>query len=113
MMLETKQTYMGENKTILQFAGELFQNTSIKVKKSDVVEVASKRILKAGSIVDNTGKIVADETAFGLVYRDVDFTLSNGTENIPITIFGFVKTAALPIVPTELVKSALNMIKFL
>jgi hypothetical protein len=112
-MIETKKSYMGESKTILQFAGELFQNTSIKVKKIDVAEVDGKRILKAGSIVDNTGKIVTDGTAFGLVYRDVNFTLSNGTETIPVTIFGFIKTAALPIAPTELVKTALNMIKFL
>ncbi|MCB2300388.1 hypothetical protein [Clostridium tagluense] len=112
-MIETKQSYVGENKTILQFAGESFQNVSIKIKKIDVAEVTGKRILKAGSIVDKAGKIVADGTAFGLVYRDVDFTLSNGTENIPVTIFGFIKTVALPTAPTELVKTALNMIKFL
>ena len=112
-MIETKQSYMGENKTILQFAGELFQNVSVKVKKTDVTEVAGKRVLRAGSIIDNTGKIVADGTSFGLVYRDVDFTLSNGNENIPVTIFGFVKTASLPTAPTDLVKTALNMIKFL
>ncbi|WP_443660484.1 hypothetical protein [Clostridium algidicarnis] len=113
MSIETIKTYMGENKTILQFAGELFQNTLIKVKKTDVPEVAGKRILKAGTIVNATGVKANDATAFGVVYRDVDFTLSNGTENIPVTIFGFVKAKALPEVVTAEAKTALNMIKFL
>lgn len=112
-MVETKQTYMGENKSILQFAGELFQNTMIKVQKTNVPEVNGKRILKAGTIVNATGVKANDGTAFGVVYRDVDFTLSNGTETIPVTIFGFIKKSALPEVPAETAKTALNMIKFL
>ncbi|MBU3131588.1 hypothetical protein KPL40_03915 [Clostridium gasigenes] len=112
-MIETKQSYMGENKTILQFAGDLFQNALIKVKKTGVAEVAGKRILKAGTIVNKDGAKANDATAFGVVYRDVDFTLSNGTENIPVTIFGFIKASVLPEVVTAEAKAALNMIKFL
>lgn len=113
MSYERQQSYMGENKTILQFAGELFQNVSVKVKKVDVPEVNGKRILKAGTILDKNGKKVNDGTAFGLVYRDIDFTYSNGTENVPVTIFAFIKTSVLPEVPSDTAKTALKMVQFL
>ena len=118
MSYVTKTTYMGENKSILQFAGELFQNTMVKVKKTDVEEADGKRILKAGTVISKDGKVVDGSTvtndkAFGLVYRDVDFTHSNGNETIPVTIFGFVKEKSLPkSVETE-AKAAMKMIMFL
>ena len=118
MSYENKQTYMGENKTILEFAGELFQNAMVKVKKIDIAEAEGKRVLKAGTIISKDGKVVDGSTvtndkAFGLVYRDVDFTYSNGTETIPVTIFGFVKEKALPKTVPEEAKTALKMIQFL
>ncbi|MCD3230831.1 MULTISPECIES: hypothetical protein [Clostridium] len=118
MSYETKQTYMGENKTILEFAGELFQNAMVKVKKTDIAEEKGKRILKAGTVISKDGKVVDGSTvtndkAFGLVYRDADFTYSNGTETIPVTIFGFIKEKALPKTISEDVKKALKMIQFL
>ncbi|EGO86254.1 hypothetical protein G8S49_11140 [Clostridium botulinum C] len=118
MSYETKQTYMGENKTILEFAGELFQNAMVKVKKTDIEEEKGKRLLKAGTVISKDGKVVdgskvTNDKAFGLVYRDVDFTYSNGTETIPVTIFGFVKEKALPKVVPEDAKKALKMIEFL
>ncbi|WP_368488390.1 hypothetical protein [Clostridium sp. BJN0013] len=119
-MIENTKTYMGENKTILQFAGELFQNTMVKVNKTDIAldGTTGKRILKAGTIVSKDGKIVdgttiTNDKAFGLVYRDIDFTLSNGTETIPITIFGFINESKLPAaVPTD-AKTVMKMLMFL
>lgn len=118
MSIVRSQSYMGENKTILQFAGELFQNTNIKVKKNDVPEIEGKRILKAGTLISKDGKIVdgttvTNDKAFGLVYRDINFTYSNGTETVPVTIFGFIKESILPkAIPTE-AKAVLKMIQFL
>ncbi|EPY2273230.1 hypothetical protein ACXAUS_002088 [Clostridium sporogenes] len=118
MSIETKQTYMGENKTILQFAGELFQNAMVKVKKADVKEVEGKRILKAGTVVSKDGKIVDGSTvtndkAFGLVYRDVNLTYSHGTETVPVTIFGFIKESTLPETVSSEAKTAMKMLMFL
>lgn len=119
-MIENTQTYMGENKTILQFAGELFQNAMVKINKSDVaLDVSTgKRILKAGTVISKDGKIVdgttvTNDKAFGLVYRDIDFTLSNGTETIPVTIFGFIKESTLPNTVPDAAKLAMKMLMFL
>lgn len=118
MSYENKQTYMGENKTILELAGDLFQNVNVKVLKSDVSEADGKRILKAGTFITKEGKIVdgttvTDDKAFGLVYRDVNFTYSNGNETVPVLIFGFINSTTLPKQPSATVKTALKMVTFL
>lgn len=119
-MIENQKTYMGENKSILQFAGELFENTLVKVSKTDVPldSTTGKRILKAGTILSKAGKIVDGTTilntdAFGLVYRDVDLTLSNGNESVPVTIFGFIKESVLPVAVPADAKTAMKMLMFL
>lgn len=118
MSISTTQTIFGENKTILALAGELFQNVNVKVLKADVAEVDGKRILKAGTLLSKEGKIVdgttiTNDKAFGLVYREIDFTNSHGNENVPVTIFGFIKESILPVVIPSAAKSAMPMIKFL
>lgn len=118
MSIETSQKYTGETKTILEFAGELFQNTLVKVKKTDVPEVDGKRILEAGTFISKDGKIVdgttvTDDKTFGIVYKDKDFTNSNGTETVAVTIFGFIKESILPKAPSAAVKTALKMVQFL
>lgn len=119
MSIEQKETYMGENKSILMFAGDLFQNMSIKMAKSDVTPyLTTDGILKAGTPVSKNGKVVdgttitADKT-FGITYRDVNFKYSNGNESVPVTIFGFIKASAVSALVTDAVKSALKMIQFL
>ena len=117
MSIERKQSYMGKNETILQFAGELFQNMSVKVNKNDVPEVDGRRILKAATILSKDGKIVdgtkvTNDKSLGLVYRDIDFTYSNGTENVPVTIFGFIKESTLSKAVAEEAKAAMKMIMF-
>jgi hypothetical protein len=114
-MRQSSQTIMGEQKNILALAGQLFQNTSIKVVKTNAT--LTNGILPAGTIVDKTGKSIntaaLGATAFGIVYEDVDFNNSKGTEVVPVTIFGFVKESALPAAPVAEVKVALKMIQFL
>ncbi|NOH14866.1 hypothetical protein [Clostridium cochlearium] len=110
-MRQSTTKILGAQKNILALAGALFQNTNIKVSKTAIT--LKDGILEAGTIVDNTGKKVTDGTAFGIVYEDVDFNNSSGTEVVPVTIFGFVKESVLPEKPTAEVKAALPMIKFL
>lgn len=108
-MRQSTKTILGEQKNILELAGQLFQNTNIKVAK----ESATDGKILAGTIVDATGAKANGATAFGVVYEDVDFTDSKGTEVVPVLIFGFVKSSVLPEVPTVEAKAALPMIKFL
>ena len=117
MSYENKNTYMGENKTILAFAGELFQNALVKVTKTNVTTSLVNGILPAGTVISKDGKVVdgtiiADDKAFGLVYRDINFTHSNGTETIPVTIFGFIKESKLPKTISTNAKVAMKMLLF-
>ncbi|SKC70453.1 hypothetical protein [Maledivibacter halophilus] len=112
MSYERSTTIFGKEKTILELAEELFQNTTVKVKASDVPIENGKRILKAGTILSKEGKKVNDSSAYGVVYRDVNLTYSNVTETVLVTIFGFVKEAALPVAPSAEAKAAMKMIMF-
>lgn len=119
MSIQKSNTYMGENKTILALAGELFQNINVKMKKTDLTAALNVNgILPAGTIVTRDGKYVdgvtiTDDKAFGLVYEDVNFNGSTGTENIPVTIFGFIKESTLPKAPSTAAKSAMKMLFFM
>lgn len=110
-MRQSTTKILGVQKNILALAGTLFQNINIKVSKTTAT--LKEGILEAGTIVDKTGKKVTDGTALGIIYEDVDFNNSSGTEVVPVTIFGFVKEKELPEKPTTEVKAALKMIQFL
>lgn len=119
MSYEKKETFMGENKSILMFAGELFQNMSVKMSKVNVAtHLTTEGVLKAGTPVSKDGKVVdgtitTADKAIGLTYRDVNFTYSNGNESVPVIIFGFVKASAISTLVTADVKTALKMIQIL
>lgn len=118
MSYEKTESYMGKNESILALAGELFQNTSVKVAKADVATYLTDNVLKAGTPLSKDGKVVDGTTvtadkAFGLLYRDVDFTYCNGNESVPVTIFGFIKSDLMPASVTDTVKAAFKMIQFL
>ena len=68
--------------------------------------VGDKKIVKAGTIYPSN-----DANAIGVVFRDVDVTKDDA--NGAIIIHGFVKTAALPDVPSTAAKGALKGIQFL
>lgn len=118
MSFEKTETYMGENKSILMFAGELFQNLSVKVAKADVKTYLTDNVLVAGTPISAEGKVVDGTTvtadkAIGLLYRDINFKYSNGNESVPVTIFGFVKASSISELVTDDVKTALKMIQIL
>lgn len=118
MSYERSEKIMGENKSILLMAGELFQNVPIKVKKTDIASSLVDGVLKAGTLLSKDGKVVdgttvTNDSAFGLVYKDRDFRYSNGNESVSVTIFGFINEKALPKeVPAE-AKAAMKMLMFL
>lgn len=118
MSYERTERIMGENKSILLMSGELFQNVPIKVKKADIAASLVNGVLKAGTLLSKDGKVVdgttvTNDKAFGVVYKDMDFTYSNGNETVSITIFGFINEKALPKeVPLE-AKAAMKMLMFL
>lgn len=117
-MYSKSETLTATNKTILALAGKLFQNTNIKVNKTDVSSKLDNGVLKAGTVLSKDGKYVDGTTithdkAFGLLYKDVDFTNSTGKETVSVLIFGFVKESVLPEVVNASAKAAMKMIQFL
>jgi hypothetical protein len=113
-MRQSSRSLSGEQKNILAY-GQHFLNVNVKVVKTDATLVGG--ILPVGTIVDNAGKSVntapLGATAFGVVYEDVDFNNSKGTEVVPVTIHGFIKTSELPAAPVAEAKAALKMIQFI
>lgn len=110
-MRQSSKAILDSQVNILKYT-QLFLPVSIKVAKSSTT-LDANGILPAGTIVDQTGKVVNDATAFGVVYEDVDFNNSMGTELVSVVIFGFIDTSKLPVAPSDTAKTAMNMIKFL
>lgn len=110
-MRQSSTQIMDSQVNILKY-NQYFLTVNLKVAKT-ATTLNAKGILPAGTIVDSTGKVVNDATAFGIVYEDVDFNNSMGTENVAVLIFGFVDTSKLPTAPADTAKTALNMIKFM
>ncbi|AND84265.1 hypothetical protein GTH52_07100 [Clostridium tyrobutyricum] len=110
MSIQSSRTIFGENKNILRDAQHFI---SLPVKVSATLITANsngKKILSAGSIVDNTGKIVNDGTAYGFVYEDVDFTNSTGIETVPVVVHGIIDSKQIPIQPTAEALAAMKLI---
>lgn len=116
-MYETHKEYSGQSKTILKY-GQHFQNVLVKVNKADVPLKNGKNMLLAGTLLSADGKIVdgttvTNDKAFGLVYNDRDFTNSNGTETVAVTIFGFIDSKNLPATIPDAAKNVMKMLYFL
>lgn len=77
-------------------------------KKDDSAAVTEdgRKIIKAGTIYPSN-----DANAIGVVWADYDVT--NGDRTGALIIHGFVKTKALPAIPSSAAKGALKMIQFL
>lgn len=58
------------------------------------VEEDGKKVVKAGAILDATGKVVNDGTAVGVLLHDVDVTY--GDANGTLVIHGFINGNNLP-----------------
>ncbi|CAM3001795.1 hypothetical protein HAHI6034_10910 [Hathewaya histolytica] len=102
---------------IREIAGDHYVNINIKVRKTDVTDKLKEGVLPAGTTVDPKGKPENGATSFGIVFADVDFNNSKGTEILPVMIHGFVNKAKLKEYTgeevTEEAIKAMNMIKFL
>ena len=105
-------TTIGSSQVNILKYNQYFLNVNLKFAKT-ATSLNDKGILPAGTIIDKTGKVVNDGTAYGIVYEDVNFNDSMGTEVVPVLIFGFIDTSKLPVAPADAAKTVLNMIKFL
>lgn len=116
-MRQSSYTISVGQKDIREIAGDHYVNINIKVAKTDVEAKLVNGILPAGTTVDSTGKPANGATSFGIVFADVDFNNSMGTEILPVMIHGFVNKAKLKEYSGEDVTpeaiAAINMIKFL
>jgi hypothetical protein len=115
-MKASTQNISAQSGTILAYA-QHFVNVNVKTTLANTGLGAGVTLLPAGSIVDKTGKLIVagstDAQAFGVVYEDIDFKNTVGTENLSVVIHGFVKASAVPGTLTATMQSALKMIQFI
>lgn len=103
-------------KDIRALAGDHYVNINLKVTKSTVNAKLVNGVLEAGTILTSAGAVSSTASdAYGIVFQDVDFNNSKGTEVVPVMIHGFVKESAIKFDSTnkDAQKTTLNMIKFL
>lgn len=83
-------------KNILAIAGDHFITIPMKITKSTINSKLVSNVLEAGTLVNSKGAPVvtssSSSTAFGIVFTDVDFTNSKGTEVVPVLVHGVVDT---------------------
>ena len=110
-----------KQKDIRSLAGDHYVNVNIKVNKSVVNAALVEGVLPAGTRVTNTGEKASTTTdtsnAYGVLFADVDFNNSKGTEVLPVCIHGFLSKSKIKEFSGSDVdvaeEKALNMIKFL
>ncbi len=116
-MRQSSRSIFTQQKDIREIAGDHYININIKVAKTDVAAKLVDGVLLAGTLVDSTGKPANGAMTYGIVFADVDFNGSMGTEILPVMIHGFVNKAKIEEYSGEVVTpeaiTALNMIKFL
>lgn len=105
-MVEFNHTEYGSSKGILMFPDH-YVAVGVTHPRAEygnagiATLVGSKYIVKAGTIYPAN-----DGTAVGVVLNDVDVT--NGEGNMAIVLHGFIKMAALPVVPAAAALSAMK-----
>lgn len=106
-MVEFKHTDYTTAKGVLVFPDH-YVSVAHTFKKGDNAAVLQdgRQIVKAGTLYPNN-----DASAIGIVWADYDVT--DGDCTGALIIHGFVKTKALPVIPSSDAKGALKMIKFL
>lgn len=126
-MRQSSYSIGAAQKDIRALAGDHFININLKVTKTNVTSSLVNGILEAGTLISKDGKTVVTAagqsgaanttTAYGIVYADVDFNNSKGTEIVPVMIHGFVKESLIKLNSTTALatteKEALSMIAFL
>lgn len=116
-MRQSSKKIFTEQKDIREIAGGHYVNINIKVDKTKVSSKLQDGILLAGTLVDKNGEPANGVTSFGVVFEDIDFNNSMGTEILPVMIHGFVNKEKLKEYSGESITdeaiASLNMIKFL
>ena len=83
-------------KNILAIAGDHFITIPMKVTKTNVNDKLVNGVLEAGTLLNNKGSKVTTNVgssdAWGIVFTDVDFNDSKGTEVVTVLIHGVVDT---------------------
>lgn len=125
-MRQSSYSIGATQKDIRALAGDHYVNINIKATKTDLTSSLVNGILEAGTLITADGKVAtttggtpATTNAYGVLFVDVDFNNSMGTEILPVCIHGFLKESAVKFSADAVTngkvaeKAALNMIKFL
>lgn len=95
-MKQSTITIESKGVDIRALAGSLYQTTNIKSTKSAVNSNLNGGVLKAGLAIKKDGTVSTDgANAYGILFADVDFNNSTGTEILPVCIFGFLSKAKI------------------
>lgn len=95
-MKQSTTNVIGQGVDIRALAGSLYQTTNIKSTKTAVNANLSNGILKAGLAIKADGTVSTDGAgAYGILFADVDFNGSTGTEILPVCIFGFLSKSKI------------------
>lgn len=104
-MRQSSYTINASQKNILAIAGDHFVTIPMKITKSTVSAKLVSDVLEAGTLLTKAGAPVVTSSsssdAFGIVFTDVDFTNSKGTEVVPVLIHGVVDTKKIKLDDTH------------
>lgn len=116
-MRQNKYSIGLEQKSLREICGDHYVNVNVKITKTEVTSNLDNGILKAGTIITADGKVADNTNAFGVLFSDLDFNNSKGTEIGTVLIHGFLNKAKVTkyagTAPTDEQIAALSMIKFL
>lgn len=118
-MRQSSYTIGAAQKDIRAIAGDHFITIPMKITKNTVNAKLVNGILEAGTLLTAKGETVTtngtSSNAFGIVFTDVDFNDSKGTEVVPVLIHGVVDTKKIKLDDTNHAKEieALKNIIFL
>ena len=92
-------------------ASEKYVNFTTTVSDKEVkANELGRKIVPAGSILDENGKIVNNGTAKGILFTSIDVT--EGPQPVALMVEGYILEDILPVKTDETVKKALKEIKF-
>lgn len=93
-MRQSSYTIGAAQKDIRAIAGDHFITIPMKITKDTVNAKLEGGVLEAGTLLTSKGETVTtngtSSDAFGIVFTDVDFNDSKGTEVVPVLIHGVV-----------------------
>lgn len=104
-MRQSSYTIGAAQKNILAIAGDHFITIPMKVTKTNVNDKLVNGVLEAGTLLNNKGNKVTtsgeSSDAWGIVFTDVNFNDSKGTEVVPVLIHGVVDTKKIKLDETH------------